>query len=70
MALYSIRRLGAAAGAVFFVEVQMEGPECDAALLLLTRHGSERNFIFRRWEPAPDVHEIAPEIGGDQAPGD
>ena len=65
IALYSFRRLGAADSAVYMVEVQMSGPECDDALLLLARHGSNRNFVFRRWEPAPDIHELDPRERGD-----
>jgi len=29
-------------------------------LLLLARHGSTRDFIFRDWEPAPDIEIIDP----------
>ena len=63
--LHSFRRLGTANSPVYMVEVQMSGRECDDALLLLARHGSERNFVFRRWEPAPDIHEIDPRERGD-----
>jgi len=65
IALYSFRRLGDADSPLFMVEVQMSGPECDDALLLLARHGSNRNFVFRRWQPAPDIHEIDPRERGD-----
>ena len=65
IALHSFRRLGTADSPVYMVEVQMSGPECDDALLLLARHGSNRNFVFRRWEPAPDIHEIDPRERGD-----
>jgi hypothetical protein len=65
IALYSFRRLGSVGNPVYMVEVQMSGPECDDALLLLARHGSNRNFVFRRWEPAPDIHEIDPRERGD-----
>jgi hypothetical protein len=65
IALYSFRRLGEADSPLYMVEVQMSGPECDDALLLLARHGSNRNFVFRRWEPAPDIHEIDPRERGD-----
>ena len=65
MALYSFRRLGTADSPVYMVEVQMSGPECDDALLLLARHGANRDFVFRRWEPAPDIHEIDPRERGD-----
>ncbi len=65
IALYSFRRLGTVGSPVYMVEVQMSGPECDDALLLLARHGSNRNFVFRRWAPAPDIHEIDPRERGD-----
>lgn len=65
MALHSFRRLGTADSPVYLVEVQMSGPECDDALLLLARHGSNRNVVFRRWGPAPDIHEIDPRERGD-----
>ncbi len=65
IALYSLRRVGAMDSKVYLVEVQMSGPECDDALLLLARHGSDRNFVFRRWEPAPDIHELDPRERGD-----
>ena len=65
IALYSFRRLGEADSPLYMVEVRMSGPECDDALLLLARHGSNRNFVFRRWEPAPDIHEIDPRERGD-----
>ncbi len=65
IALYSFRRLGETDSPLYMVEVQMSGPECDDALLLLARHGSNRNFVFRRWEPAPDIHEIDPRERGD-----
>ena len=38
----------------------MDGPECEDALLLLARHGSTRDFIFRAWEPALDVENMDP----------
>ena len=65
MSLYSLRRLGNEDSPVYMIEVQMDGPECDDALLLLARHGEERDFVFRRWEPAPDIHEIDPRERGD-----
>ena len=61
----SFRRLGTSETPVYMIDVQMDGPECDDALLLLARHGSNRDFIFRRWEPAPDIHEIDPRERGD-----
>jgi hypothetical protein len=65
LSLYNLRRLGAEGSPVYMIEVQMDGPECDDALLLLARHGEERDFVFRRWEPAPDIHEIDPRERGD-----
>ena len=59
--LHSFRRLGTPTSPVYMAEVQMHGQECDEALLLLSRHGTEKNIVFRRWEPAPDIHELAPE---------
>ena len=59
--LHSFRRLGTGKSPVYMAEVQMHGQDCDEALLLLSRHGSEKNIVFRRWEPAPDLHVIAPE---------
>jgi hypothetical protein len=58
--LHSFRRLGIGKNPVYMAEVQMHGQECDEALLLLSRHGTEKNVVFRRWEPAPDIHEIDP----------
>jgi hypothetical protein len=65
MMLRSFRTLGGRENRVYLVEVQMHGPECDDALLLLQRHGSEKDIVFRRWEPAPDIHEIEPGERGD-----
>jgi hypothetical protein len=65
MVLWSLRAVGAPDNPVYMVEVQAAGPECDDAMLLLVRHGSSRNFIFRRWEPAPDIHEIDERERGD-----
>ena len=65
VSLYSLRRLGAEGSPVYLVEVLMDGPECDDALLLLARHGETRDFVFRRWDPAPDIHEIDPRERGD-----
>lgn len=64
VAEHSFRKLGTDAKPVYLVEVAMDGPECEDALLLLARHGSTRDFLFRAWEPAPDVEgidTIAPE---------
>ena len=63
--LYSFRRLGTGESPVYMAEVQMHGQECNEALLLLSRHGTEKNIVFRRWEPAPDIHEIDPRGRGD-----
>lgn len=63
--LHSFRRLGDGKSPVYMAEVQMHGRECDEALLLLSRHGTEKNIVFRRWEPAPDIHEIDPRERGD-----
>ena len=63
--LHSFRRLGTGASPVYMAEVRMHGQECDEALLLLSRHGTEKNILFRRWEPAPDIHEIDPRERGD-----
>jgi len=60
MSLHSFRRLGVQDSPVYMIDVLMDGTECDDALLLLARHGSNRDFVFRRWEPAPDIHEIDP----------
>lgn len=60
VAEHSFRKLGTDAKPVYLVEVAMDGPECDDALLLLARHGSTRDFLFREWEPAPDIETIDP----------
>lgn len=65
MVVRSFRRLGNSKTPVYMIDVQMDGPECGDALLLLARHGSSRDFVFRRWEPAPDIHEIDPRERGD-----
>jgi len=56
----SFRRLGSDEQPVYLIEVAMFGPECEQALLLLARHGSTKHFVFRAWEPAPDIREIDP----------
>ena len=63
--LHSFRRLGTGNTPVYMAEVRMHGQECNEALLLLSRHGTEKNVVFRRWEPAPDIHEIDPRERGD-----
>ncbi len=65
MILRTFRSVGTEESPVYLVEVQASGPECDDAFLLMGRHGSEKNLIFRRWDPAPDIHEIAPPGRGD-----
>lgn len=61
MILRTFRSVGTKDSPVYLVEVQASGPECDDAFLLMGRHGSEKNLIFRRWDPAPDIHQIEPE---------
>ena len=58
VAEHSFRKLGTDAKPVYLVEVAMDGPECEDALLLLAHHGSTRDFLFRAWEPAPDIEGI------------
>lgn len=58
--LHSFRKLGTDEKPVYLVEVAMDGPECEDALLLLARHGSTRDFVFRQWQPAPDVEQLDP----------
>jgi hypothetical protein len=58
--LHSFRKLGNDEKPVYLVEVAMDGPECEDALLLLARHGSTRDIVFRQWQPAPDVQQIDP----------
>jgi hypothetical protein len=65
MILRTFRSVGTEESPVYLVEVQASGPECDDAFLLMGRHGSEKDLIFRRWEPAPDIHEIDPRERGD-----
>jgi len=60
LAQRSFRKLGTGEKPVYMIEVAMHGPECEDALLLLARHGSTRDFVFRAWEPAPDVESIDP----------
>jgi len=60
VAEHSFRKLGSDEKPVYLVEVAMDGPECEDALLLLARHGSTRDFLFRAWEPAPDIETIDP----------
>jgi len=60
LAQHSFRKLGNDKKPIYMIEVAMHGPECEDALLLLARRGSTRDFIFRAWEPAPDVESIDP----------
>jgi hypothetical protein len=60
MLLRTFRGVGSEKSPVYMVEVQASGPECEEAMLLLARSGSDRNLLFRRWEPAPDVKEVDP----------
>jgi len=53
----SLRRLGSDDERLYLVEVALDGPECEDALLLLSRHGSTRNFLFRQWQPPMDIRE-------------
>ena len=57
---HSFRKLGTDKKPVYLIEVAMDGPECEDALLLLARHGSTRDFLFRAWVPAPDIETIDP----------
>lgn len=58
--MYSMRQLGTEEQPVYLVQVSMAGSECEDALLLLARHGSTKNFVFRRWQADPDVQRIDP----------
>jgi len=60
VAEHSFRKLGTDTKPVYLVEVAMDGPECDDALLLLARYGSTRDFLFREWELALDIETIDP----------
>ena len=67
-AMHSMRQLGTEEQPVYLIQVSMAGPECDEALLLLARHGSTKDFVFRRWQPDPDVQTLDPVVPG-QEPG-
>ena len=74
VAMHSMRHLGTEEQPVYLVQVSMSGADCDDALLLLARHGSTKDFVFRRWEPGPDVQRLdpvtpAPAPGFDMDPG-
>lgn len=60
VAMHSMRQLGTEEQPVYLVQVSMAGPECDDALLLLARHGSTEDFVFRRWQPGLDVQRLDP----------
>jgi hypothetical protein len=68
VAEYSFRRLGKDEQPVYLIEVTMDGPECEDALLLLARHGSTRDFIFRPWQPGPDIEGVDPPDRIDSTP--
>jgi hypothetical protein len=68
VAMHSMRQLGTEEQPVYLIQVSMAGPECEDALLLLARHGSTRDFVFRRWQPEPDVQSLDPVVPG-QEPG-
>ena len=56
----SFRKLGTDEQPIYMVEVSAEGPECEAALALLTRHGSTRDIVFRQWQPPADIEGMDP----------
>ena len=60
MAQRSFRKLGTDDQPIYMIEVSMEGPECEDAMLLLARHGSTRDFVFRAWQPPSDVEGMDP----------
>lgn len=68
VAMHSMRQLGTEQQPVYLIQVSMAGTECDEALLLLARHGSTKDFVFRRWEPEPDVRTLDP-VAPQQSPG-
>jgi hypothetical protein len=68
VAMHSMRQLGTEVQPVYLIQVSMAGPECEEALLLLARHGSTKDFVFRRWQPEPDVKSLDPVVPG-QEPG-
>lgn len=68
VAMHSMRQLGTEVQPVYLIQVSMAGPECEEALLLLARHGSTKDFVFRRWQPEPDVQSLDPVVPG-QEPG-
>jgi hypothetical protein len=66
----SLRRLGDDDETIYLVEVALRGPECNDALLLLSRHGSTKNFLFREWQTPMDIqeHDAVPGEGRDVDP--
>jgi hypothetical protein len=68
VAMHSMRQLGTEEQPVYLVQVSMSGVECEDALLLLARHGSTKDFVFRRWDPDPDVQTLDP-VTPQQDPG-
>ena len=60
LAARSFRKIGTEEKPIYLVEVSMDGPECENAMLLLARHGSTRDFIFRAWQPPADVQGVDP----------
>ena len=60
MAERSFRKLGTPEKPIYMIEVAMDGNECEDAMLLLARHGSTRDFIFRKWQPRHDVEGMDP----------
>ena len=63
LAQRSFRKLGDEQKTVYLVEVSADGPECVEAMALLARHGSTRDFIFRRWQQPADVEGLDPVEG-------
>ena len=59
----SFRKIGTDEQPIYMIEVSADGPECEDAMLLLARHGSTRDFIFRRWQPPADVEGLDPAEG-------
>jgi hypothetical protein len=60
IAMHSMRQLGTEEQPVYLIQVSMSGAECEEALLLLARHGSTKDFVFRQWAPEPDVQSLDP----------
>ena len=62
VAMRSMRQLGTEEQPVYLIQVSMSGAECEEALLLLARHGSTKDLVFRRWRPDPDVQRLDPAV--------